>query len=177
MLVSSTDVRLGISSVVVSTSDLRGCISSPNLRGSIAATDLRLGIVSMVVVVVISIMVVGLVIPVVVAVITVMTISCMLVVGIIGVVVLILCWQTGTGVVGRLARRLGHCGLVAKVSQKDSVGFVAARVVLVVITADLGLEVTRRLLCLFNPQFSILFFKRSIVCVCVFFFFDWGARV
>lgn len=155
MLVSSTDVRLCISSVVVP-SDLRGCISSPDLRGCITTTDLRLGILSMVVVaIIISTMVVGLVIPVA-LVITFMAISCVLVVGIIGVVVLILCWQTGTRTVRRLARGLGDRGLVTKVSQEDSVGFVAARVVLVFITTDLGLEVTRRLLYLF-PNFQFVF--------------------
>lgn len=163
MLVSSTNVRLGISSVVVSTSDLRGGISSPDLRsgisspdlrgsisttdlrGSVATTDLGLSIVVVVVAVVVSAMVVGLIIPIVVTII--LAISCVLVVGIVGVVVLVLCWQTGALTVGRLASRLGHSGLIAEVSQEDSVGFVAARIVLVVITTDLGLEITRRLFC------------------------------
>lgn len=171
MLVSSTNVRLGISSVVVSTSDLRGGISSPNLRGGISSSNLRGGVSSpdlrgsistanlglsivavVVVAVVVSTMVVGLIIPVVVTII--MAISWMLVVGIVGVVVLVLCWQTGTLAVRRLTRWLGYSGLVAEVSQEDSVGFVAARIVLVVIATDLGLEITRRLFCC-APQFFV----------------------
>lgn len=163
----ATAVLIVSSVLLVSTSDLRGCIAALvvcALASSIPTAHLGLGIVvmsvtsnvrlsvtvvSIVVVVVVAMVVASLVVSgcscAAVVVVTRLIVSARLVLGsIVGIVVLVLHREGGIGIVRRFGSS-GFSGLVIHVMQAHCVVLVRARVIRVsiIVSANLGLEIPR----------------------------------
>lgn len=169
----TTAIIIVSSVLLVSTSDLRGCIAALvecALVSSIATAHLGLGIVVMsvssnvrlgvtvvsIVIVVVMIVVAVVVAPLIVSgrssaaivVVARLTVSARLVLGsIVGIVVLVLHREGGIGIVRRFGNG-GFGGLVIHVMQAHCVVLVRARVirVCIIVSANLGLEIPRWLM-------------------------------